>query len=287
MIRRSIPRPEAMSRLFPSLKLEEDGIWRAPMNESLSYPENGHRSLIAVEDRSFWFQHRNRCIQAMLRRFPIGESEPMIDIGGGNGVVSKALQESGQATILLEPGADGARNAYQRGIEFVAQATLEGSGARKDSLPGVGLFDVVEHIEDDTRFMSQLHDLLRPKARVYLSVPAHQWLWSHEDVAAGHFRRYDTSGLRRLARDSGFGIDFMTFFFWPLALPIALLRCLPFRLSALAGQPFRSRTVEDDHGSDHLAARAILKLVRFEADRIGAAKTIPFGASCLAVLVKQ
>lgn len=278
---------DTVSDLCPGLRLDDDGIWRAPLREQLSYPEHGHRSLVGVEDDSFWFQHRNRCITSMVRRFPPQGMGPLLDIGGGNGVVSKALQDAGFPTILLEPGPDGARNARNRGIKHVAESTLDAAGAKENSLPGVGMFDVLEHIADDERFLIRLRELLRPKARLYISAPSHQWLWSHEDEEAGHFRRYTLGGLDRLASRSGLKMEYATYFFWPLPLPIALFRCLPYRLSSIFGGSIRRRSIEQDHASDGASAQMLLRLLRFEVDRVAQGKRIPFGASCLAVLVKK
>lgn len=51
--------------------------------------------------------------------------------------------------VLLEPGPDGVRNARRRGVRQVLRGTLEAAGFLPDSIPSAGLFDVLEHIEDD------------------------------------------------------------------------------------------------------------------------------------------
>lgn len=47
----------------------------------ISYPEGGHAVCREVEDSSFWFAHRNRCIVAAVERMP--PCGPILDIGGG------------------------------------------------------------------------------------------------------------------------------------------------------------------------------------------------------------
>jgi hypothetical protein len=58
--------------------------------------------------------------------------------------------------------------------------------------------DVLEHIEDDKRFLEKLADLARPGTHIVITVPALRSLWSVHDVTAGHVRRYEKAELERL-----------------------------------------------------------------------------------------
>jgi 2-polyprenyl-3-methyl-5-hydroxy-6-metoxy-1,4-benzoquinol methylase len=49
----------------------------------------------------------------------------------------------------------------------VIQAALEDVKFQPGSVAGVGLFDVVEHIENDLGFLQSVKPLLRPGGRVY------------------------------------------------------------------------------------------------------------------------
>mgnify|MGYP007131759322 CR=1 FL=1 len=70
----------------------DPGIWFAERAAPVSYPAHGNATCLAVEDTSFWFRHRNRCILEFVHRYrPDG---PLLDIGGGNGFVSPGLQQS-------------------------------------------------------------------------------------------------------------------------------------------------------------------------------------------------
>jgi hypothetical protein len=54
----------------PELRLGEDGIFYSTRSEAISYPEEGNEACFEVEDRSFWFRHRNDCIRELVRNFP-------------------------------------------------------------------------------------------------------------------------------------------------------------------------------------------------------------------------
>ncbi len=55
--------------------------------------------------------------------------------------------------------------------------------------------DVIEHISDDAQALARLTALLRPGGRLYITVPALQWLFGYHDTMLGHFRRYNRRRL--------------------------------------------------------------------------------------------
>ena len=190
----------------------------------VDYPDEGNAFCFQVEDHSFWFQHRNACILAVMSRLPPGGV--LFDIGGGNGFVARALVAAGLPAVVVEPGPEGARNARSRGLDPVICSTLDDAGFAEGALPAAGLFDVLEHIDDDRAVLQQLATLIAPGGRLYVTVPAYQWLWSTEDAISGHHRRYTTRGLARVIRAAGFTVEFSSYLFWPLPLPILLLRAI-------------------------------------------------------------
>lgn len=266
-----------------NLHQSEDGIWFSGGSQRVSYPETVRNRLFSLEDESWWFRHRNALICSLVRAFP--PSGEIVDVGGGNGVVSLALERAGFPMILLEPGADGVRNAQARGLGNVVCSTLQAADFHAGVLPAAGLFDVIEHIEDDVRFLQELRTCVVPEGRIYLSVPAHSWLWSAEDDHAGHYRRYDTASLRTVLASAGFGVEYLTPIFALLPLPILLLRRAPsllgLRLGAPADRMEGQLTVESK-----LVASVLKRLAHLEARRVARRKQIPFGASLLAVARK-
>ena len=44
------------------LEWREPGLWFGRGQAAVSYPAHGNAASLAIEDRSFWFRHRNRCI---------------------------------------------------------------------------------------------------------------------------------------------------------------------------------------------------------------------------------
>ncbi|WP_187300556.1 class I SAM-dependent methyltransferase [Mizugakiibacter sediminis] len=270
----------------PRLVPDALGIYRPQRNDAhYSYPDDGHERCMQVEDRSFWFRHRNDCIVASMRRFP-PPAGVFLDIGGGNGYVTARLLAEGHQAVLLEPGPVGARNArLARGIPTVICATFEHAGILPASLAASGMFDVIEHIERDAAFLDRVADALQPGGRVYATVPSYAWLWSRADISAGHFRRHTRATLDKLF-SARFDILYATYFFTALVFPIWLLRSLPYRLGL--GRRDGLMSSEDEHGSGGSWAASLLeKILRPEVRAIAAGRTLPFGASCLVVAQKK
>jgi len=275
-----------VQEISASLKLGPDGVWYSDQSEYISYPADGNDACFEIEDRSFWFRHRNECIVAAIRAHPPKENGPIFDIGGGNGFVSQGLAASGFDVVLVEPGRSGALNAKRRGVNVVICATTETAGFKKSSLPAVGLFDVIEHVEDDYAFVSSMCELLKSGGRLYATVPAYSSLWSQEDVEAGHFRRYTLGNFCRLLEGAGFGIEFSTYFFRFLPLPIALFRALPYRVGISRSQNGSGSAVRQHVVRRGLTSRVLDVFLRSEVRNIAQSKSMRFGGSCLVVARK-
>lgn len=272
---------EWLLRRAPGLVPLEDGLWTAGRGAPVSYPEEGHALCRQVEDGSFWFQHRNACIIDAVRAWP--PRGPLVDVGGGNGYVAAGLRDAGLASVVVEPGLDGARRARARGLAPVVCATLEETGFRPHSLPALGFFDVIEHVEQDARLLEQARELLTADGRLYLTVPAFGWLWAEDDVVAGHFRRYARGPLRDLLRRTGFAVDFASYLFAPLPLPLWLLRAVPSRLGLRSPEGVRARQ-DAEHGTRGGLAQAALRAV-LSAERawLRGGGSMPLGTSLLIV----
>lgn len=276
-----------LTTISSNLQQTTDGLWSCGSQSPVSYPEWGNQACFLVEDSSFWFRHRNDCILEAMRQIP--PSGPLFDIGGGNGFVAKSMQDSGFEVVLLEPGAVGAANAKRRGVQNVVWATLEDARFLSGSLPAIGLFDVVEHIENDRAFMETIRFHLSARGRVYLTVPAYQALWSNEDIVAGHHRRYSSGAIRELLARAGFDIEFLTGFFQFLPPAIFTLRVLPYRLGLTMSPEAKdlSKAMKWQHETK---GKWISKLLNWmqerEKARIRDRRQARFGASWLVVASK-
>jgi hypothetical protein len=275
-----------LQNICPNLTKGDDGIWYAPGEKEISYPAEANKQCFSIEDNSFWFRHRNNCIVSAVKTFPPDRNGFFIDIGGGNGFVSRALIDAGITTVLLEPGRTGALNAIKRGISDVICATVETAQIRKNSVAAIGLFDVLEHFKEDAAFLELMHSLLTPQGKLFITIPAYPFLWSDEDVYAGHFRRYTIKSISTIVEQAGFEILYSSYFFRFLPVPIFLFRTLPFR----SGINKRIKT-EEDITRVHSAPKGFIssllnRMLSLEVSAIGRKKTLRFGGSCIIVATR-
>jgi SAM-dependent methyltransferase len=269
-----------------NVELSEEGVWCSRTKSAISYPEKGNDICFELEDTSFWFQHRNRCLIETLRRYP--PNGVFFDIGGGNGCVALALQNAGWPVVLLEPGARGVRNARGRQIHNVIWSAFQDAGFREGSIAAAGAFDVVEHIQDDSAFLRSMAHSLVTGGRLYLTVPAFRILWSHEDDDAGHYRRYTCAQLTQLLQKAGLEPEYVTYFFSFLPLPILLLRTLPYRLRMRRSQAEVMARSPAEHRAPGGASNSLLQFFQNrELAHIRSGRRMITGSSCLAVARKR
>jgi SAM-dependent methyltransferase len=271
-----------LSEIAPGLRYEDEGFWVTPDAVDTSYPEFGNDFCYALEDESLWFAHRNSVITAAVQQHE-APGALIFDVGAGNGYVASALQRAGFLTIAIEPNRSGAANAVKRGLESVVCGHLPSPAFRNGTADAIGLFDVVEHIEADRAYLESLRPYLKPGGRLYVTAPAYQWLWSNNDVIGGHYRRYTLSSLRHVMESAGYRVDYGSYFFAFLPLPIFLLRSLPSRLRRAKEDLAWNRSPAHHGVLSSRALRLAQRVLAFETRRTARGKSIPFGGSCLIV----
>lgn len=265
------------------LTLGEDGIWRSKHTENISYPSDGNEKFFSIEDNSFWFKHRNNCIVTIVNVFPPKNNETIFDIGGGNGFVSLGLANAGFDVAVLEPGVAGASQAKNRGIKNVICATTNTAKFKQHSLPAAGLFDVIEHIEDDVAFLQSIRGLIKEEGYLYATVPSYSFLWSDEDIYAGHFRRYTLEGISDVLRSAGFQVEFSSYIFRFLPLPVFLLRVLPYKLGLSEGVRNTEKISRDHAVKRGITGKILESLSQPEIENLREKNPMKFGGSCLIV----
>ncbi len=163
--------------------------------------------LAAAEDRHFWHATRNRLITQRLRRLGIGPGARFLELGCGGGCVSAHLSRQGYDVVGIEGHASLARRAALRAPTARFYAKDLSVGGVGDLAPepfdAVGLFDVIEHLDDPKAALEAALDSCKTGGFVTGTVPALQSLWSRIDEVSGHRLRYDRGGLRSLCESIG------------------------------------------------------------------------------------
>jgi SAM-dependent methyltransferase len=99
----------------------------------------------------------------------------------------------------------------------------------REAVPGrqndlVLMMDVLEHVDDDQGLLRHYTKGLPEQARVVISVPAFQWMWSGHDVFLEHRRRYTLDQLEGLVQRAGLKVERGCYFFGALFPALAVTR---------------------------------------------------------------
>tara|TARA_R110001592_G_scaffold57767_4_gene175626 strand:+ start:16311 stop:17132 length:822 start_codon:yes stop_codon:yes gene_type:complete len=270
-----------MDKFFKNIK-KTNGIWNVLQEKkTVSYPEDGSENFVKVEENSFWFIHRNNCIEKIINLF--NEEKILFDIGGGNGFVSKAVLKTGVKPVIIEPDIKGVLNAKNRGFKNLINASFEDLDVIKNTLPSIGIFDVLEHIKDDKDFLLSLNKALKEKGKLFLTVPAYNFLWSNEDRHDGHYRRYTNKQIIKLLKDSNFKVIYSTYIFSILPIPIFILRTIPSLFN-------KKKKIFEEEAKEHSAGildNFFSFVFNIELNYLKKKKRIIFGGSLLIVAEKN
>lgn len=90
------------------------------------------------------------------------------------------------------------------GIELVNEDFLEWDNSGGKLFDTAISVNVLEHINDDDRFLKKIMDALEPGGKLITVVPAHKFLYSQYDRSIGHFRRYSKGELKTRLEEAGF-----------------------------------------------------------------------------------
>jgi len=174
-----------------------------------------------VEARHFWFRARRRVIMRLFERY-VDRSGRVLEVGTGTGSVAAALVRRGFNVAVSDVHRQALVHAGRKGLSERYEFDLARAPFR-EHFDAIGLFDVLEHLDDDRAALAVIHRMLRPGGSLVLTVPAHRWLWNRSDILAGHKRRYGPGDISRIAASAGFEVIEVRCFFFSL-VPLLLLR---------------------------------------------------------------
>ncbi len=161
--------------------------------------------------------------RGILSRFAPYLGSHTIEVGAGVGTFASLLasEPAIERLTLIEPAANNYPILSERFQGSDRISVIHGylsdcaEGLRGDALV---LVNVLEHIEDDRRFMRDARRVLDPSGRLLIFVPAMPSIYGALDRALDHYRRYTRDGLRRLLEGSGFRIRELYYMNLPGAL---------------------------------------------------------------------
>ncbi|OGT06713.1 MAG: hypothetical protein A2103_01100 [Gammaproteobacteria bacterium GWF2_41_13] len=245
--------------------------------ENDSFPVALFEDLTKLENKNFWFRSRNKLILWALKKY-FSHMNHFFEIGCGTGYVLSAIEQFFPGLTLT--GSD----IYLKGLEFASKRLKKVELFQMDArnipflneFDVIGAFDVLEHVDDDERVLSQMYQAVKQGGGVILTVPQHQCLWGSMDEISCHKRRYSKKDLINKCEKAGFTIHKITSFvsiLFPIMWISRLKKSNKDLKDDLSLNKFFNFTFDQAVGLDRL-------LIKMGFD-------LPFGGSLLVVAKKE
>jgi SAM-dependent methyltransferase len=180
-----------------------------------------------IEATHWWFVERRRLFAALIRETGIPADAAVVDIGTGTGANLRLLRQMGFANVIgIDPSTDAARWCAEKGLGPVSRGDIRALPLADKSVDLVLATDVVEHVDEDRKALSEIRRVLRPGGVALITVPAFPSLWGLQDERSHHYRRYRMRPFMMLLRDAGLVVERTFHFNYLLFVPIYLARQL-------------------------------------------------------------
>lgn len=170
---------------------------------SRSYPSKLHATISVVERDHFWFRGRRDIVQRVLQHFSgVVHKKTFLEVGFGTGELLSVVERIGFTVFGVDINKKAQIYAQKR-----SRATLYIKPFLRfthHSYDAIGMFDVLEHQDNDVSFLSHAYTLLKNNGLLFLTVPAGPRLWSDIDQLSGHKRRYTKQAILIALEKSGF-----------------------------------------------------------------------------------
>ena len=266
----------------PLYKLQDIEIFTEPVLSSKEFDITYFDNLFSIEEKNFWFKGRRELIYRVIRKFIPGyRHKKMLEVGCGGGNILSFLQSKGIKVEGADVFFDALMLAKKRLNTNFYQMDIKDIPFR-DEFDIVGLFDVIEHIHDEDKVLSNIRRSLKPNGYFLLTIPAFPSLWSYFDEISRHKRRYKRMDIINRLNRQGFSVIKATYFFM-LLLPVFILR-RKVGLRKLSDK--HSDEVKKEFSLNPVLNFLFLQLIRFETLLILFC-SLPVGSSLLVLARKS
>ena len=248
----------------------------------LTYEAKYHQ----LEEQHWWFAGRRDAVYDLIQRLQLPATAAILEIGCSGGPLMQRLRAAGYADLTgIDVSVPAIELAQARGVPNVSVmdgAALEFADTRFDL---VIASDVLEHIENEAKALSEWTRVLKPGGQLLVFVPAHSYLWSEHDVVNHHFRRYSRAGLVAALIRAGLRPSRSSFWNAAMYFPTAALRLGRRLVSGPVSSEKKSGATGDLHHFAGPANAALLGWVKAE-NRLLRHVDLPLGVSVFALAQK-
>jgi SAM-dependent methyltransferase len=172
----------------------------------------------------WWFVVRRKLLRLFLSSTDPLPSSSILDVGCGVGSNFSLFESLGVSAIGLDRSFYALSLASQKFRFALTTGDMNALPFKSNSIGLIVASDVLEHLDDDTAGIHELHRTLVEGGKLILTVPAFRLLWGIQDLVTGHKRRYSKPEIVHKLNEEGFHILRASYFNFFLFLPILFTR---------------------------------------------------------------
>jgi SAM-dependent methyltransferase len=239
----------------------------------------------SLETNHWWFKARIEILAHIIQKKNILNRDKLniLNVGVASGGTTRMLEKFGSVTSL-EFDKDCCEYLKNVANIDVVEGSLTKLPFENNTYDLVCAFDVIEHIEDDSKAMAEIYRVLKINGHAMITVPAFQFLWSNHDVVNHHYRRYSKKRLQNLISQN-LKIEYLTFFNFLLFSPIAFTRIIG-RIKKTEADPTQIKSDFEFQKNNKLLNRIFYEIFGLEKILLPSI-ILPFGVSLLTICTKK
>ena len=180
-----------------------------------------------IEANHWWFVTRRKLLSQIIRELRLPPDAAILDLGTSTGTNLRMLKDLNcRQAIGLDKSPEAIRYCAEKGLGTVEQGDVCDLPFEDERFALVLATDIVEHVDDDVRALSEIRRVLAPGGTAVITVPAFESLWGVQDDVSHHKRRYRKRQLEERMRAAGLAQVEVFYFNYLLFFPIWLARQL-------------------------------------------------------------
>ena len=228
-----------------------------------------------AEANHWWFVVRRQLFADIIAQLGLAMNARVLDIGTSTGTNLRLLRDLGYVNrVGLDMSDDAIRWCAEKGFGKVEKGDACNLPFADGEFDLVMAPDIIEHVDDDVRAISEIRRVLAPGGTAIITVPAFQSLWGLQDTVSHHKRRYRRKQLLAAISSAGLECSESYYFNYLLFIPIWAAR----QVIRLLGLQLKS----ENQVNNAFLNRFLTWLFRID---VATARHIhpPFGVSIMAV----